>query len=270
MLSGQLYNHYLDDELIRDRESCKRAVESYNNACSPSSTMSSPEKERHFKYIISPRARTFSETLYHNWQGPKGSCGHRTIVESPFSCEYGYNIHLGSDAVIGARCFMQDACPVVIGDRTIVGPNVKFYCITASVDANLRRGSRGNFMAGPIKVEEDCFIGADVIIMPFRTIGKGAVVGAGAVVTRVSSSIWHKNIDQAANDSAGRQALHCCCRQSCQASAQAKDRIRSKCRSTRRCDSRGKRKDARMDEERSPDFFEGQATFFLTLFMTCV
>ncbi|CAK4009795.1 hypothetical protein DOTSEDRAFT_71999 [Lecanosticta acicola] len=184
MLSGQPYQHYIDHELLRDRESCKRAVESYNNANSPNSTMSTPEKERHFKYIRDPKSRTFGGTMMHGWTGPSGTCGHRTIVESPFDCELGYNIHLGSDVVIGANCFMQDACPVVIGDRTIVGPSVKFYCITASVDANLRRGSRGNFMAGPIRVGEDCFIGADVMIMPFRTIGKGAVVGAGSVVTR--------------------------------------------------------------------------------------
>lgn len=118
------------------------------------------------------------------WQGPTGTCGSRTIVESPFTCEYGYNVNLGNDVVIQANCVMQDACTISIGDRTIVGPNVKFYCMTASVDSGLRKGSQGMFLAGAIKVEEDCFIGADVIIMPFRTIGKGAVVGAGSVVTK--------------------------------------------------------------------------------------
>jgi len=41
---------------------------------------------------------------------------------------------------------------------------------------------------GAIRIGEDCFIGGDVIILPFRKIGKGAVVGAGSVVTKVSSS----------------------------------------------------------------------------------
>ncbi|UJO24376.1 Putative acetyltransferase [Fulvia fulva] len=184
MMTGQPYRHFIDDELIRDRQSCRRAVESYNQACAASSTASDAEKVRHFRSIRDPRARTFSETMVTTWQGPTGTCGSRTIVESPFTCEYGYNVNLGNDVVIQANCVMQDACTISIGDRTIVGPNVKFYCMTASVDSGLRKGSQGMFLAGAIKVEEDCFIGADVIIMPFRTIGKGAVVGAGSVVTK--------------------------------------------------------------------------------------
>lgn len=187
-MTGQPYRHFIDDELIRDRQSCRRAVESYNQACAASSTASDAEKVRHFRSIRDPRARTFSETMVTTWQGPTGTCGSRTIVESPFTCEYGYNVNLGNDVVIQANCVMQDACTISIGDRTIVGPNVKFYCMTASVDSGLRKGSQGMFLAGAIKVEEDCFIGADVIIMPFRTIGKGAVVGAGSVVTKVSSN----------------------------------------------------------------------------------
>jgi len=84
---------------------------------------------------------------------------------------------------------MQDACEIRVGDRTIIGPNVKFYGVTTSVDATVRKGSRGTVQGGAIHIGEDCFIGGDVVILPYRKIGKGAVVGAGSVVTKVSVAL---------------------------------------------------------------------------------
>jgi len=37
---------------------------------------------------------------------------------------------------------------------------------------------------GKIILEDDCWLGAGVIIMPNITVGKGAIVGSGAVVTK--------------------------------------------------------------------------------------
>lgn len=154
---------------------------------------SDAEQERNFLAIYEPKERAWEMRNPKAWDnGPKGSVGSHSLVETPFNCEYGYNIHLGNEVLIQQNCTMQDASIIYIGDRTIVGPNVKFYCLTTSVDAQQRKGSRGEFQAGPIRVEEDVVIHADCVILPFRTIGKGAVVGAGSVVTRVST---HRNRD---------------------------------------------------------------------------
>lgn len=188
MVTGQPYKHFLDNELLRDRHSCKRALEAYNKACAASSTASAEEKERCFKMIRDPSERIFDTIPPVPWSGPVGEIGFRTSVEAPFHCEYGYNLKLGNEVVISANCSMEDACLISIGDRTIVGKNVQFLCITTSVDCSQRQGSRGCFTAGAITVESDVVIGTGSIILPFRTIGKGATVGAGSVVTRVSSS----------------------------------------------------------------------------------
>lgn len=46
------------------------------------------------------------------------------------------------------------------------------------------RGGKGSTSKGPIVVEDDVWIGMDTIILSGVRIGKGAVIGAGSVVTR--------------------------------------------------------------------------------------
>lgn len=81
---------------------------------------------------------------------------------------------------------MQDAADISIGHRVIVGPNVKFYTLSTPNSPSNRGagGNKGVFTATAIRIEDDVFIGGDAIIMPSVTVGRGAVVGAGSVVTR--------------------------------------------------------------------------------------
>jgi acetyltransferase-like isoleucine patch superfamily enzyme len=250
MLEGKLYKHFHDEELKDERLSCKRALEAFNDANKGSSTLSSAQREQFFPPIINPKTRPDKKFL--NWDGPQGSVGSYTTVESPFSCEFGYNIHLGNRVFIGEGCTLQDARKIRIGNNTIIGPNVKFYCLTTSVDATQRAGCQGEFYAGPITVEDHVFIGADSIIMPFRTIGRGAVVGAGSVVTRVSVlrrfSFFFFRCNTLTYRDAGRQTQHRCRRQPRQNHSQ-KDQARPGRRSTRRRNRRTERGDA---EKRSP------------------
>lgn len=195
MLLGKPYLHYIDDVLLDDRQQCKFAIERYNNAARPSEAISSDERSRFFSAVIDPAKRNVANQNYRDVSATiptmlrPGRIGHRTIVEAPFNCDYGYNINLGNDVVVGAGCYMQDPCEVIIGNRTIIGPNVRFYGNSASVDPTARKGSQGMLTGGAIIVEDDVFIGGDAIILPHRVIGKGAVVGAGSVVTKVRCSL---------------------------------------------------------------------------------
>lgn len=186
MLRGQPFLHYLDQALLLDRQSCKAAVERYNKAAEMTSGISLPERSKLFTQILKPHKRADAksrEQQHHS--GPIGSVGDHTIVETPFKCEYGYNIHIGKDSIIESGCYLQDAADIYIGQRVMIGHNVKLYCLTASIDSSARKGSQGNLIAGAIKIDDDCFLGADVVVLPFVTIHKHAVVGAGSVVTKV-------------------------------------------------------------------------------------
>jgi len=61
---------------------------------------------------------------------------------------------------------------------------VSFFAGTHPLDPAVRNGTRGPESGAPITVGPDCWLGGSVIVLPGVTIGRGAVVGAGSVVTR--------------------------------------------------------------------------------------
>ncbi len=71
-----------------------------------------------------------------------------------------------------------------IGNRTLIGPGVRICTGTHSNDMEDRRAALGTSCAKPIIIEEDCWIGANAVILPGVRVGRGSTVAAGAVVTR--------------------------------------------------------------------------------------
>jgi len=96
----------------------------------------------------------------------------------------GYTV--GSPVAIGEDLIIVDTQhqkPMVqIGDRVGIAQRVTLVTASGVPFAKIRPilGS----IVGPIVIEDDVWIGAGVIILPNITIGQGAVVGAGAVVTK--------------------------------------------------------------------------------------
>lgn len=86
---------------------------------------------------------------------------------------------------INFNCTILDTCLVTIGARTLFGPNVSLYSATHPLDPDVRNGTKGPETGKEIHIGEDCWIGGSVIVLPGVTIGNGAVVGAGSVVTKV-------------------------------------------------------------------------------------
>lgn len=95
----------------------------------------------------------------------------------------GSNISIGNNSGIGARCSLNDSTRISIGNNVLMGPEVIFYTTNHKIDRNKLIINQG-FEFGDIKIEDDVWIGARAIILPGVTVGKGAVIGAGAVVTK--------------------------------------------------------------------------------------
>lgn len=95
----------------------------------------------------------------------------------------GSEIEMGDNSGIGVNC--QVYGPVKIGNDVMMGPEV--VVITRNhrwnrLDVAMRL--QGHLPPEPVTINDDVWIGTRVIILPGVTIGRGAIVGAGSVVTR--------------------------------------------------------------------------------------
>lgn len=87
------------------------------------------------------------------------------------------NIRYGNDVLLSHQVFLQGAGGLCFGSRIIVGPHANF--ITAGHNLITREAT-----CASISIEDGVWVGANATILPGVTMGKGAVVAAGAVVTR--------------------------------------------------------------------------------------
>lgn len=101
-------------------------------------------------------------------------------VFPPFFTDFGKNIHLGKNVFINAGCKFQDQGGITIGDNALIGHNV----VLATVNHNEDVKKRGNLIPAPIKIGNDVWIGSNATILPGVTVGDGAIIAAGAVVTK--------------------------------------------------------------------------------------
>ncbi len=93
--------------------------------------------------------------------------------------EIGNKVYIGEDLIITSN-ISEKSCHLTIKDRVAIAPRVTL--ILAS-DANWSiLMEELPFIKSSIVLEEDCWIGAGVIIMPGVTVGKCAIVGAGSIV----------------------------------------------------------------------------------------
>lgn len=96
-------------------------------------------------------------------------------------------ITIGHDTIIGDHCFLDGRAPLKIGSHVGIASQVMIYNDEHNIDSE----DYGNSFA-PVIIEDHVFIGPRSIILPGVKIGKGAVIGAGAVVTKdiPSLEVW--------------------------------------------------------------------------------
>ncbi|WP_339748717.1 acyltransferase [Neisseria gonorrhoeae] len=88
---------------------------------------------------------------------------------------------LGDGSGIGANC---EICRgLVVGKNVMMGPECLFYSTNHKFDRENKR-FEGYTEIRPITLEDDVWPGRRVIVMAGVTVGRGSVVGAGAVITK--------------------------------------------------------------------------------------
>jgi len=107
----------------------------------------------------------------------------------------GYNSELyawDSEINIGTRTSINDNCKiyesVTIGSNCLLASNIFISSGTHNFSFNpylpIKAQDKLSSINRPIVIEDDCWIGFGVVVMPGVYIGKGAIVGSNAVVTK--------------------------------------------------------------------------------------
>lgn len=159
-----------DSEMLQIVYRCKRLVRSLNGTDMKN---------------ISERKKIIGELF--------GSVGNNVHIDIDFHCEYGINIHCGSDVIINMNCTFVDNNRINIGNNVLIASDVKIYTATHTTDVAGRTNTPANkkisgcfcrTYSKPITIEDNVWIGGGAILLPGVTIGKNSVIGAGSVVTR--------------------------------------------------------------------------------------
>ena len=110
--------------------------------------------------------------------------GKNNIIDHNLWVNNANNISLKSNIFIGRGVYLNAHEQIEIGNYCAIGAGSKF--ITAnhgfsdiSIPINLQK-----YSVSPIILNDDCWLGYNVIILPGVVLGKGCIVAAGAVVTR--------------------------------------------------------------------------------------
>ena len=117
--------------------------------------------------------------------GSDFSLGRNSIIEcTGVIRELGDGLVIGDHVGIAANAFIAVRGAVAIGSNTIIGPGVSIHAenhVFQDTATPIRlQGARRQ----GVTIGEDCWIGANVIILDGVVIGRGAIVAAGAVITR--------------------------------------------------------------------------------------
>ncbi len=157
--AGLLYDANHDATLLRERMDCAVLLHDFNH--------------------LSPADEGGRLAMLHRLLGRMGE---RSIILSPFQCDYGYNIEMGDDTFVNVGCVMLDGARITLGNHVFVAPCCGFY--TAGHPLDVEQRNQGLEIALPITVADDVWIGGHVCVLPGVSIGRGSVIGAGSVVNR--------------------------------------------------------------------------------------
>lgn len=102
-------------------------------------------------------------------------------VDGPYSDAK--RIILGRNVLVGENCEFNVQDRVVIGDGCLIAAGCRFIDNNHGTADGSEIRQQPNQKA-PIIIENDCWLGANVIVLSGVHLGRGVIVGAGAVVTR--------------------------------------------------------------------------------------
>jgi maltose O-acetyltransferase len=158
MVAGELYNAG-DAELVAGRSKARKLFMQYNA----------------LSYGNTDGKRAVLKELL-------GGFTNAIDIQSPFYCDYGFNIFAGDNVFLNFNCIILDCAKVTLGNNVFMAPNVQLYTAYHPIIASER--IKGPEYAAPITIGNNVWLGGGVIVCPGVTIGDNTTIGAGSVVTK--------------------------------------------------------------------------------------
>ena len=91
----------------------------------------------------------------------------------------GDRVTIGSRSVVNRGCYLDGRGGLTLGADVSVSPEC--YLLTMTHDV---RDPTFPAYGDPVTLEDRAWLGARAVVMPGKTVGRGGVVGAGAIVTK--------------------------------------------------------------------------------------
>jgi acetyltransferase-like isoleucine patch superfamily enzyme len=177
MLSGELFSPKTA-QLVDERDLSSQALFRFNT------TMLKD---------LSKRAWLFKRIISAGWIYPReGECqatsylGNGVKVTASFHCEYGHNLSIGDNAIVGPGCQLLDSGRIVIGSNTKIGARVTISTLEEPTGARPLEESERTETAREVFIGENVYIGDGRIIKAGVRIGDNTIVRAGSVVVQAS------------------------------------------------------------------------------------
>lgn len=111
--------------------------------------------------------------------------GSKVLIEKNFICSGAQNVIIGSNTYINHDVEIDSQyAQVTIGNYVLIGPHVYLGTKNYGYKDFTKPMGKQKYNSGNIIVEDDVWIGTKAIILPGVKIGRGSIIGAGAVVTK--------------------------------------------------------------------------------------
>ena len=121
---------------------------------------------------------------------------------SYYGVDLGMGLKVGNNSSIGPHAYVGCSGMITIGDNVMFGPKCSLFAenhVFSSTESTIK--SQGVSQKG-ITIEDNCWIGSNVVILDGVTIGKDSVIAAGTIVTKdvpagsIVMDRRNKNIEQ--------------------------------------------------------------------------
>jgi acetyltransferase-like isoleucine patch superfamily enzyme len=111
--------------------------------------------------------------------------GGEIVVEScSFEAGVRLEVYKGATLSIGKGAYLNRNVHIVSAGAVTIGRGVKVGWDTVIMDTDLHGHSGRPAVSKPVVIEDDVWIGCRVLILKGVHVGRGAIIGAGAIVTK--------------------------------------------------------------------------------------